>query len=453
MPAFFLRRRLLMKPVMPEKSLQTFLENALAHAPQVRRLVVGFSGGLDSTVLLHMLCRLAPQHGRELQAVHVHHGLSLNADAWVAHVTAMCAEWQIPLQVHHVQVGRLASLEASARTARRQAFANSLVESDALLLAQHEDDQAETLLFRLMRGAGVTGLGAMHETSRFVASGKSIVPLWRPLLGVSRNSLLQYAQQHALTWVDDESNRDLRYSRNFLRNEIIPRLRQHWPAVSFTLAVTAKRLQEADALLQEMAAEMASTCIDSEQRLLIPAALALSPARQRLLSRYWLQQQTFRLPDEALLERIRQEVMMAREDASPRVGWEGCEIRRYRQHLYAMPPLSAVSIDWQAKWDMAAPLMLPDGRRLCAETPAGIYLPECRVQFRRGGETLRGHGVTHDLKKLMQASGIPPWERERLPLVFTADELMTVTGTTLRSILLPASIRFSIEPAVNVEAK
>lgn len=430
---------------MPERTLQAFLENALAHAPQVRRLVVGFSGGLDSTVLLHMMHRLVPPHGRELLAIHVHHGLSPNADAWVAQVTDMCARWQIPLQVRHVQVERVASLEASARTARRQVFADSLAGGDAVLLAQHEDDQAETLLFRLMRGAGVTGLGAMHESSGLVASDKSSVPLWRPLLGVSRNALLQYAQQHALTWVDDESNRDTHYSRNFLRNEIIPRLRQHWPAVTSILAATAERMQEADALLQEMAAEMAAACVDSELRLFIPATLALSPARQRLLLRYWLQQHSFRLPDEAMLERIRQEVMMAREDASPCLLWEGCELRRYRQHLYALSPLPAAPINWQAEWEMATPLMLPDGRRLCAEPSAGVYLPECRVGFRRGGEVLRGHGVTHDLKKLMQASGIPPWERERLPLVFAGDELMAVVGTSLRSTLLPASIHFSLE--------
>lgn len=435
-----------MKPVMPEKALQTFLEDALIHAPRVRRLVVGFSGGLDSTVLLHMLQRSTSQHGRELLAVHVHHGLSPNADAWVVHARAVCAQWQMPLQVHHVQVERLASLEASARTARRQAFADSLVEGDALLLAQHEDDQAETLLFRLLRGAGVTGLGAMHEASGFVAADTTTVPLWRPLLGVSRDLLLQYAQQHALTWVDDESNRDLRYSRNFLRNEIIPRLRQHWPAVSTTLAATARRLQEADELLQEMAAEMAAACIDSEQRLFIPATLALSPARQRLLLRYWLQQQYFRLPAEAMLERLRQEVMMAREDATPCLVWEGDEIRRYRQHLYALSPRPELPSHWRAAWNMTAPLMLPDGRWLCAEATQEFSLPDCHVRYRRGGETLRGHGVTHDLKKQMQTSGIPPWERERLPLIFSGDELMAVVGTTLRSTLLPDMICFSVRP-------
>lgn len=429
---------------MPELMLQAFLENALTQTPQVRRLVVGFSGGLDSTVLLHLLHRQAGLHGCELRAVHVHHGLSPNADAWVMHAQAVCAQWQLPLQIHHVQVARGASLEASARTARRRAFANSLAEGDALLLAQHEDDQAETLLFRLLRGAGVTGLGAMREVSGLAVSGKLTVPMWRPLLNVSRDVLLRYARQHELVWVEDESNQDVRYSRNFLRNEITPRLRQHWPAATSTLAATALRLQEADALLQEMATEMASACIDSEGRLLIPCVLDLSPARQRLLLRYWLHLQSFQLPDEVMLERIRQEVMMAREDGSPRVVWERCEIRRYRQHLYALLPLPELPGDWQSPWDLKTPLMLPDGRGLSAEVPNGFALPDCHVRFRRGGETLRGHGLTRDVKKLLQASAIPPWERERLPMVFAGEELMAVAGTTLRSTLLPAAVRFSL---------
>lgn len=438
---------------MPESTLQAFLENALTQTPQVRRLVVGFSGGLDSTVLLHLLHRQAEQHGCELRAVHVHHGLSPNADAWAAHARGVCLSWQIPLQIHHIQVASGASLEASARTARRQAYADSLAEADALLLAQHEDDQAETLLFRLLRGAGVTGLGAMRAISGFALSGKLTVPLWRPLLDVSRAVLLQYARQHELVWVEDESNQDVRYSRNFLRNEIIPRLRQHWPAASSTLAATALRLQEADALLQEMATEMASACIDSAGRLLISCVLDLPPARQRLLMRYWLHLQSFRLPDEAILERIRLEVMMAREDAMPRVAWEGCEIRRYRQHVYALLPLPELPVDWRSSWDLTSPLMLPDGRVLSAEVPSGFALPDCHVRFRRGGETLRGHGLTQEVKKLLQASAIPPWERERLPMVFAGNELMAVAGTTLRSTLLPSAVHFSLAPGCGHSAQ
>lgn len=433
-----------MTALMPEQALQRFLDCMMARSPQVRRLVVGVSGGLDSTVLLHLLRTLAPRHGRELLAVHVHHGLSPYADRWVAHVTSVCDKWQIPLQVHWAEVERVASLEAAARVARYQAFAASLIEGDALLLAQHEDDQAETLLFRLMRGAGVTGLGAMHEAGMFVSPDNPAVPLWRPLLGVTRQSLLRYALQHGLAWVDDESNHDARYARNFLRNDILPMLRQHWPAVTQVLAATAGRMQEADALLQEVAAGMAADCIDGQHRLLVPPVLALSAPRQRLLLRFWLQQQSFLLPDEAMLERIREEVMMAREDAAPHVRWDGCEVRRYRQHLYAMPPLPEVPVDWQVEWMLAEPLLLPDGRVLSVSLPAGVELADCHVRFRKGGETLRGHGMTHDLKKLLQASGIPPWERERLPLVFSGGELMAVAGTSLRSTLLHEAACFYI---------
>lgn len=438
---------------MPERVLRSFLENELARSPATRRLVVGFSGGLDSTVLLHLLHGLAARFDYQLLAVHVHHGLSPNADAWTEHVSTVCRQWQLPLEVHQVRVARDGSLEAAARAARHDAFAKSLVAGDALLLAQHEDDQAETLLFRLMRGAGVTGLGAMHEAGRFEMPDELMIPLWRPLLTVSRASLLAYAQMHDLTWVEDESNRDDRHARNFLRNRIIPRLHEHWPAATSTLAATARRLQEADALLQEMAAGLAETCMDGDRRLIIPSVLALSPAHQRLLLRYWLQMKDFLLPDESMLERIRHEVMMAREDASPCLRWRGCEIRRYRQHLYAMPPQPEYPGVWQVAWSPFAPLLLPDGRMLSADMPAGLSLPDCHVGFRRGGETLRGNGVTHDLKKLLQESGIPYWERQRLPLVFSGEELMAVVGTSLRSVLLPAGIRFTLSEQAGGKGK
>lgn len=444
MPAFFLMDML--RIVMPENVLKRCLEDWLVRCPQVRRLVIGFSGGLDSTVLLFLLKQLQPVHGKELLAVHVHHGLSPNADAWAGHAAAVCAAWDIPLRVQYVQVEQVASLEAAARAARRTALLGVLEEGDALMLAQHKDDQAETVLLRLLRGSGVTGLGAMQAESVIASPDHGAWPLWRPLLSVPRAYLTKYAVEHELSWIEDESNRDLHFSRNFLRNEIMPALQTHWPAVVTTLAATAQRMQEADQLLQDLAAELALMCIDDEQRLIIPAVLACSPARQRLLLRYWLQRCGFRLPDEAVLTQIVAIAMLAREDAEPLVTWQGCEVRRYRQHLYAMPPQTVISSGWCAEWDMAAPLPLPDGRLLHAEGGL-ISGRSVRVRFREGGERLRGHGLSHDLKKLLQSAAVPPWVRPRLPLVFLGDELVAVAGTRLRSPAWPADVVFRIVKA------
>lgn len=421
---------------MPEHALNRFLARQMPASSEVKQLVLGFSGGLDSTVLLHALVKVAPAFSLPVLAVHVHHGLSPNADVWADHVQGLCAGLGVPLAMHRVQVARAASLEAAAREARQAAFATSLKFGDALLLAQHQDDQAETVLFRLLRGAGVTGLGAMHAVSVFARADAVPVPQWRPLLGLSRAALEQYAQANALRWVEDESNQDTRYARNFLRQEIFPHLKVQWPAVAQTLAATARRLQEADSLLDELAVEMAQSGIDEQQRLKIPAWLALKPARQNLLLRYWLRQQGLPIPAAEMLEKIGSEVIAARADARPLLTWAGCEIRRYREHVYAMPPLRPVNSQWQCEWDGVSPLALPGGRVLQMErAEEKAALPVFLVRYRQGGERFRPAGQlqSRELKTLLQEAGVPPWERDCLPLLFAGDELVTVAGLAFDS--------------------
>lgn len=427
---------------MPEQTLTTFLREHLADVAGARRLVVGFSGGLDSTVLLHALTRVAPALGRDVAAIHVHHGLSPNADAWAAHAAAVCAALQVPLLAERVAVAAAGEgLEAAARSARRVAYARSLQETDVLLLAQHRGDQAETLLFRLFRGAGVTGLGAMRPAGVLLRGARPALPLWRPFLGLARETLRQYADARGLQWMEDESNADVRFARNFLRRDILPRLHAHWPGVESTLAATALRMQEAEHLLDALATELAVTAVDARQRLLIPFVLTLSPARQHLLLRYWLRQQGFLPPDEAVPARVVSEVMQARTDALPCVAWQGVEIRRYREHLYAVRPLPVVDAEWHCTWDAAQPLALPDGR-LLATTGGAPALPDGAhyiVRFRRGGERFRPAGRVHsrELKTLLQEMAVPPWQRARLPLVFAGEELVGVPLPGLRSAALP----------------
>lgn len=412
---------------MPYAATKNFLQAQLAASPDVKGLMLGFSGGLDSTVLLHVLAQLAPALGFRLRALHVHHGLSPNADAWTEHAEKVCAKLAVPLQVERVAVAGGASVEAEARRARHAAFAAALQADEALLLAQHRDDQAETVLFRLLRGAGVTGLGAMSAVAAFPVAAGVTRPQWRPLLSVSRADIEACAHLQGLEWIEDESNEDTRFARNFLRRDIIPRLQTRWPVVTETLAATALRLQEADALLTELAAELAEECVDARQRLDVVGLKGLTLAQQRLLLRHWLRTQDFLLPDEALLERILSEVLAAREDAEPVVAWSGTEVRRYREHLYAMTPLPAMPAHWEREWDGSAPLLLPDGRVLTLlSAPANFT-----VRYRRGGERLRPAGLaqSRELKTLFQENAVPPWERERLPLVWRGEELLAVAGT------------------------
>lgn len=413
---------------MPEHALRHFLRQHLPLAPARRGLVVGLSGGLDSRVLLRALARVAPEFALPLRAVHVHHGLSPDADAWAERVAEFCAQDGVPLTIARVRVTREASLEGAARRARQAAFAAGLQADEALLLAQHRDDQAETFLFRLLRGAGLTGLGAMRAATFLALPEGAAVPCWRPFLGLSRPALAAYAEAHGLAWVEDESNADCRHDRNFLRHEILPRLATRWPAVQRTLADTALRLQEAEGLLQELAADMSAACIDAQQRLVLPALAVLTPPRQRLVLRHWLHQQGFRLPPAAVLEKILSEVVGARADAMPCQGWAGCEIRRYREHLYALAPPLPLPPHWECEWEGAAPLVLPDGQWLRAEGEGTA--PGWRVCYRQGGERLRlvPGGPSRELRTWLQEQGVPPWRRDRLPLLFRGEELVAVAG-------------------------
>lgn len=429
-------------PDLPERRLRDFLDARLAGAP-VRGLVVALSGGLDSRVLLHALARVARERGLPLRALHVHHGLSPNADAWAEAAAAFCAADGVPFTMCRVQVRREASLENAARAARRGAFAGDLRAGEALLLAQHQDDQAETLLFRLVRGAGLTGLGAMRAEGRVALAAGGDVPCWRPFLTLSRAQLDAFARARGLQWIEDESNADTGLDRNYLRHEVLPRLVRRWPAAARTLADTALRLQEADDLLRELAAEMARTAIDGRGRLEVSALLALPAPRQRLLLRHWLQARGLPLPDAAVLEAIRRDVAPARDDAEPRVTWPGAEVRRFRGWLHALLPLALPPEGWQAEWDGRSPLLLPDGRQLLLEGEGG---GSWRVAYRAGGERLRPAPgrPSRELRTWLQEQGVPPWERERLPLVWAGDELIGVGDLEWPS---PRPWRFRLLPA------
>ncbi len=392
---------------------------------------VALSGGLDSVVLLHALGALRGELP-PLGAIHVHHGLSPNADMWAEFCARLCRSLDLPCTVVRVDARPAPgeSREAAARAARYRALTAALGPGEVLLSAHHQDDQAETLLLMLLRGAGVAGLAAM-PVERPLGQGR----LARPLLGLSREALHAYATAHGLSWVDDESNLDTGYDRNFLRHAILPRLRERWPSAPRALTRSAAHLAEAKELLAEMAEADRGRCLGSVTGTLSIAALQrLSAARRRNLLRHWLGGQGVTSPDTLHLRRIEQELLSARPDAEPRVGWRGGEVRRYRDDLFAfaaaLPPVPAVTL----AWSLERPLPLPAGLGTLVAEPAlgqGIALERLgrvTVGFRHGGERCRPQGRAHSqvLKKLLQEAGIPPWERERMPLLFIDGALAQV---------------------------
>lgn len=390
---------------------------------------IALSGGLDSSVLLHLLADLSRQQALPpLSAIHVHHGLQAVADAWPEHCRQFCAELGVPLQVEFVQVAAGASLERAAREARYAALAGQLAPGELLLTGQHRDDQAETLLFRLLRGAGVRGLAGM-PLQRLLGQGT----LLRPLLGVARSELEAYAQRHGLRWVEDPSNADTRLARNFLRREVLPPLARHWPQASANLARCAGHLHEAQGLLDELAG-LDLALADSPGRfawlslpsLQLEPLLTLSPARQRNALRHWLASFTA-MPDSehwAGWECLSQ----AAAESQPQWRLADGELRRADGRLWWLSGEWLDGPPQPGAWaDPAQPLVLSGNGALALQgvPPKG----ELRVAYRQGGEVLavaqRGH---RDLKRLLNEQGLPTFARSRVPLLYRGDELLAVAN-------------------------
>jgi len=416
------------------------LDALLAAHPAAQRLVVGYSGGVDSHVLLHVLAAHRDRWPeRALAAMYVDHGLQAASASWGEHCARICRDLEVPFRVVriHAHPASGESPEAAARRARYAAFAAELGPDAALLSAHHRDDQAETLLLQLLRGAGPHGLAAMPAGSRL---GRSW--LLRPLLDLDRADLLVYAQAHELRWIEDASNADAGFDRNYLRHHVLPLLRERWPAMNRTLARSARWCAEtADGLDAEAAADLARAGTHRPDSLPIPALRELGEQRQRNLLRYWLRQLALPTPDHRQLEHIVRDGLTARRDRQPCIHWPGGEVRRYRDALYAMPPLTPHDARQHWVWRPCAnrypPLALPGIGTLVFQEGVGVGVRAAAladaaltVRFRQGGERFRPVGRRHgqELKKLWQEAGIPPWERERLPLIYRDRALLAVVG-------------------------
>jgi len=366
-----------------------------------------------------------------LRAIHIHHGLQPQADEWARHCQNVCATLSVPCVVQsiHIEMAPGDSVEAQAREARYAALASQLATDEIVLTAQHLDDQAETLLLQLLRGAGVAGLAAMPSTKSRLGHGWLV----RPLLAYPRHLLRDYAQHANLAWIEDDSNADTRFDRNFLRHEIMPRLQQRWPSLSQTLSRVANHQAEADNLLKTLAEQDLQTCRVNTQ-LSIAGLMNLSLARQRNVLRFWLKQLGLSIPSTVQMHHILAEVLTAKVDRQPLVKWSGGEIRRYRNELFALPNLPPPPTVPYLTWTLPVPPPLPWGELRVTLVPGrGLALPAgtvLQVRFRQGGEQCRLHGQRQAVKKLLQAAHIPPWHRPFLPLIYWEEELIVIPGVS-----------------------
>jgi tRNA(Ile)-lysidine synthase len=412
-----------------------YLRRQLTGLPDTGHCWVAYSGGVDSHVLLHALGCLRHELACGVAAVHINHGLQTVAAAWDEHCHAVCAALDVPCVRLRVDARAAAgeSREAAARAARYAALRDWLPRGDCLLTAQHQDDQAETVLLQLLRGSGVQGLAAMPRRARF-GGGE----LLRPLLDCSHQALVDYAVANRLEWVDDPSNRDVSLDRNFLRHETLPALRRRWPSLAATLSRSARHCAEAARMLRDLAGEdLARIAGASPDTLPVSGLLALAPPRRSNLLRHWLAGRGAGIPSEAVLARIGCDILAGRADAEACVRWGAWELRRYRDGIHLLAQRPRRDHPGAIAWCPEAALELPGAGGVlsaCRGTGKGVRATALEgggavsVRWRRGGERCRpaGRRQHRALKKLFQEHGIPPWERGRIPLVYVGEELAAV---------------------------
>ena len=406
--------------------------------PSGSSILLGLSGGMDSVVLLHVLHALAPRFSWRISALHVHHGLSRNADAWADFCIELCARYNVALQVEHVNIAPLRDehgVEAAARKLRHGAFASQ--SCDFVALAHHADDQAETLLLQLLRGAGIRGAAAMPLLKSPTAPNLATL---RPLLNIQRSELLAYARQQGLHWVEDESNADDYYPRNFLRRHVLPQLEEKFPAYRDTLSRSAQHFAEAGELLDELAHLDAQGWTKGDP-LDIACLRTLSLSRAKNLVRYFLHTCGAPMPQAAQLDDMLHQLLGAREDASVCIQFGGWQVRCYQNKAYALPAPGAFDQNFMLFWQGESELFWPASNMNLHFTQTlgqGISLKNLQrsavtIRLRTGGESLRPHpkAATRSLKNLLQELHVPPWQRERFPLFFCGDELVSVVGVSI----------------------
>ena len=396
-------------------------------------MCVGLSGGLDSVVLLHVMAGLAEPYRLRLCAVHVDHGLHPDAARWATFCTGLCEKLGVPLTVEPVVVDRSSGLgtEAAARAQRYAVYAD--LKADYLMLAHHLDDQAETFLLQLLRGAGAKGLGAMPVVRRLGVAGPALL---RPFLALTRAQLTAFARSNALNWIEDDSNAELGFDRNFLRHKVLPVIAERFPAYRSTLSRTSRNLADA-AELSEILGRQDLAAVRAGDAIALDAVRSWPASRALNVLRCLIADLGYPPPRRAMLREALRQAFAARQDAQVRVDIGRFSLRRHRGELHAVRNLE-LPAGWRAEWRGAERQPLPEGLgelRFRAATGTGLSAQKLRqgtvsVAFRGGGEriALAANRPHRCLRKLYQEANVAPWLRERTPLVFCGSRLVFVPG-------------------------
>ncbi len=413
---------------------QHLTQLALQH--NIKTWCLAYSGGVDSQVLLHLL------HLTKLPvcAVYIDHGLQTQSKDWAKHCQLHCESLNIPFQVIPVdaRIKKAEGPEAAARRARYAALKTCIDDNACLLTAQHQDDQAETIMLQLLRGAGAAGLSGMPEIARFDKGWHA-----RPLLNVSQKNILKYAKKNQLSWVEDPSNQQENYDRNYLRHSVMPVLAERWPALNKTMSVFSRQQAENSNLLDELAALDLVVCQIENDGLNITQLNKLNDARLRNVLRFWLKKNKASIPPRAVLAQIVQQIKNESHDNSLLISWAKTEVRRFRDKLFCLKKTNHDAtkiLNWNACSDLYIEsiekklvfkkIRAEENKPVLNES---ILKEKISVRFRQGGEKIKpaGRSGTHDLKSLFQEADVPAWQRDRVPLLYVNDELVAVVGVCL----------------------
>lgn len=397
-------------------------------------IYIAYSGGIDSHVLLHLCAGQADLHSR-ITAVYVHHGLQAQADDWAAHCGSQATALGVDFLCLNVdaKAANGESPEAAARQARYRALMALIQPDDLVLFAQHREDQMETVLLQLFRGAGIRGLAAMPPAAPF-GHGSLI----RPLLAIPKSEINEYARVHRLNWVEDPSNQSSDFDRNFLRNQVVPLLKQRWPSVDKTVARSAQHCAEASALLATWnSAHLGSLANPENNSLNIDKLQSLEDAEITGLLRQWFGSLGLKPPSQAVLQTVKQQFLHTGTVTNPHLVTQGHVLKKYRQTLYCLTEKTFAPLPETQDWPADKRTMLLANDCVLSLTGANSGISQSlwhggKITLRRrsGGEKLKlaNRAGRHDLKKLFQEAGVPPWERQARPLIYLNDRLAAVAG-------------------------
>lgn len=410
------------------------LHSCISSLDKSKTIWIAYSGGMDSTVLLHAACAVVAFTGHKLHAIHVDHGLHADSPEWSQHCAQVCAQLNTRFENISVEAQPYLHLgiEGAAREARYQAFESQLSSADVLFTAHHADDQLETVLLQLLRGSGAQGLAGCASERKL---GKSL--LMRPLLQIPRVEIAAYAKQAELHWLQDPANESLQFDRNYLRHELMPRLHSRWPGLHATISRAAQWQSENAALLDELAKlDLRIAGASVEQLLSCEHLVQLSDERKRNALRWWIRQNKFQVPSAQVMQRIVEDVIASNDDREACVCWQNYEIRKYRGDLYVQTKLPPHDATQKIVWDLNQALELPDLQLTLTKEALKEFgldlnnIKRLQVGFRVGGEVMRPHGrgCQKELKTLFQEAGVLPWLRNRIPLLFKDDCLICVWG-------------------------